>query len=68
MAGSVLEGYYSKAELAAELEVTERTLDRYNTLRIGPTRTRVGRQIFYAKDAVREWLAQGGAAGRRSVA
>lgn len=43
-------------QLAAELETTRRTLDRWHARRIGPPRIQVGRKIYYRRDAVRDWL------------
>ena len=34
-----------------------RTLDRWDVLRTGPPRTRVGRKIYYNRVSVRRWLA-----------
>jgi Helix-turn-helix domain len=52
----VLTDYLSRADLARELGVNERTLDRWQRLHCGPPLTHVGRQILYRKAAVREWL------------
>jgi predicted DNA-binding transcriptional regulator AlpA len=57
MTMSVLEGYISKPELAAQLQKSTRTLDRLERQRIGPPRTKVGRLILYRVDSVRDWLA-----------
>ncbi len=48
--------YYTRAELAAALTVSARTLDRWERERRGPPRTRVGHQIRYRKESVRAWL------------
>ena len=52
----VLEGYLRREELAAQLGLNVRTLDRWEALRIGPPRVCVGRTILYNIQSVREWL------------
>jgi phage terminase Nu1 subunit (DNA packaging protein) len=51
-----LEGYLSRHELAEQLGVSVRTIDRWDGLRKGPPRITVGRTILYGIDSVREWL------------
>jgi hypothetical protein len=53
----LLKDYFSKAELALELEVTERTVDRWRALRIGPPVTYKGKTPIYRKSSARDWLA-----------
>jgi hypothetical protein len=53
----LLADYLTKAELAAELGIHERTLDRWHTARTGPPRTVIGRDILYRRGAVLAWLA-----------
>lgn len=43
-------------ELACELRVNRRTLDRWHRLRIGPPRVRVAGLVRYRRVAVEEWL------------
>ena len=45
-------------QLAAELDTTRRTLDRWHARRIGPPRITVGRKIYYRREAVQDWLLQ----------
>lgn len=52
----VLEGYLRREELAKELRVSPRTIDRWQTMRMGPPRVHIGRTILYSADSVREWL------------
>jgi hypothetical protein len=52
----LLRDYFRKVELAAELEKSTRTLDRWEELRIGPPRTVIGKDIFYRRDSVEAWL------------
>ena len=51
------EKYWTKAEAARELQVSERTLGRWYRERIGPPRTKVGAKVWYRKDAVAAWVA-----------
>ena len=37
-------------------QISERTADRWHTLRIGPPRVKCGRRVLYSKKAVLEWL------------
>lgn len=52
----LLEGYLTANELAAELGVTRRTLQRWERLRIGPPYTKAGGAALYRVEAVRQWL------------
>lgn len=53
------------AEVAKELGVSRRTLDRWSLLRKGPTRTHVGRKPRYSRAALNEWLRSPERVGRR---
>jgi hypothetical protein len=53
----ILSQFLTKEELAAELGRNVRTLDRWETLGIGPPRTFVGRKILYRRMSVQRWLA-----------
>ena len=51
--------YLTKQEFCAVVPggpVSERTVDRWHTLRTGPKRSKVGRTVVYSRDAVRRWL------------
>jgi phage terminase Nu1 subunit (DNA packaging protein) len=52
----ILSEFLTKEQLAAELGVNLRTLDRWAVLGIGPPRTRVGRKILYRRSSVSRWL------------
>ena len=54
----ILDELISIEALAAELGKNRRTLDRWHKLGRGPPRTLLGREIFYRRDAVRQWLAE----------
>ena len=43
-------------ECAQELDTTRRTIDRWHSRRIGPPRIKVGRKVYYRREAVRNWL------------
>lgn len=43
-------------EVADELETTRRTIDRWHSRRIGPPRIKIGRKVYYRREAVRDWL------------
>ena len=53
---SVLAEYISRDELAEQLDRCPRTLDRWDSLKIGPPRTIIGRRVLYRRQAVAEWL------------
>jgi len=52
----MLSEWMSRAELAAELDLTPETLCRWTARRIGPAPTQVGRKVLYRRDTVRAWL------------
>jgi predicted DNA-binding transcriptional regulator AlpA len=52
----VLDCYLRREELAQQLGVSARTIDRWHTLRCGPPRISVGRTILYHLDSIRQWL------------
>ena len=56
--GTLLADYLAGDEgLAAELGKSPRTIARWRALGEAPPVTRIGRDIYYAKAAVRDWLA-----------
>jgi excisionase family DNA binding protein len=52
----LLSDYYSHEEAANELDVTRRTLDRWERLGEGPPITRIGRRILYRRSSLQAWL------------
>jgi predicted DNA-binding transcriptional regulator AlpA len=52
----LLDGYLRREELAQQLGVSARTIDRWQMLRCGPPRVAIGRTILYNLDSVRQWL------------
>jgi len=51
-----LDGFVSEHLLAPELRVSLRTLRRWDAQRIGPLSTRIGRFVYYSRQAVADWL------------
>jgi hypothetical protein len=51
-----LQGFISEREYARGRGVTLRTCQRDRQLRKAPPYTKLGRQIFYRIDALREWM------------
>lgn len=52
----LLDGYLRRDELAQQLGVSPRTIDRWQTSRCGPPRVAIGRTILYNLESVRQWL------------
>jgi predicted DNA-binding transcriptional regulator AlpA len=48
--------FLRREELAKELGCSARTIDRWQALREGPPRVRIGRTILYNVESVRNWL------------
>jgi predicted DNA-binding transcriptional regulator AlpA len=54
----ILSKFLTKEELAAELQLNPRTLDRWDVLGMGPPRTHIGcRKVRYSRASVERWLA-----------
>ena len=53
---NLLDEYLTPAELAAELGVCTKTLDRWRVTGSGPPITKIGRKPFYSRESVRGWL------------
>lgn len=52
-----LEAYWSPEELARQLKISVRTLNRWHAMRRGPPRITQGRLVLYRVAAVQQWLA-----------
>lgn len=52
----LLDGFLSREQLAQQLGLSLRTIDRWEALHKGPPRVCVGRTILYNTESVREWL------------
>lgn len=53
---SLLADILTREQLAAELDVSVRTVDRWHNLRIGPPRIAIGKKRLYRAKAVRRWI------------
>jgi hypothetical protein len=53
---NLLDEYFSPEELASELNVCTKTLDRWRVQRTGPPITKIGRKSYYSRSAVAAWL------------
>lgn len=51
-----LSQYLEREQLARELNVSMRTVERWAVQRKGPTYTRVGRKVYYDRADVIAWL------------
>lgn len=60
--------YLSRDQLAKELRISVRTLNKWAVLRCGPPKVRIGSRCFYRRDAVRAWIEAGAARGAREAA
>lgn len=54
---SQTESQLTATEVADLLGVSERTLNRWHALRVGPPRCKLGRKVLYRRAALEEWLA-----------
>ncbi|WP_123631554.1 helix-turn-helix transcriptional regulator [Salinisphaera orenii] len=55
---ALLAEYYTRQELAEELGITQRSLERWAWLRKGPAQTRIGQRVYYHRSAVEKWLSE----------
>ena len=53
---NILADYLPHGELAAQLDVHPRTLERWRVMGIGPPVTRIGREPYYNINTTRKWL------------
>jgi hypothetical protein len=53
---SLLNEYLSPAQLAAELDICTKTLDRWRAFGSGPPVTKIGRKSYYSRASVTAWL------------
>jgi len=62
MTPTILADYITREQLAEELKVTTRTLDKWAWLRSGPKKIKIGARCYYKRQDVLAWLdAQGDA-------
>lgn len=55
--GPLFADYLTISEMAHEIGVSERTLARWHSLRIGPPRTVIGRKVLFHGPSARAWMA-----------
>ena len=55
-AAALLDDYLTPGQLAEELRKSERTIARWDRLRIGPPKTLIGKKPYYRRESVREWM------------
>jgi hypothetical protein len=53
---SILADFLTPEEAATQLRVCKRTLDRWESLRDGPPITKLGRQKFYNRQSLLNWI------------
>jgi hypothetical protein len=63
---SILEGYITERELAAQLGRKPSTVERWRRLRIGPPFVRNGKTPLYHVETAHAWLRSGGVKPRHS--
>jgi predicted DNA-binding transcriptional regulator AlpA len=56
MHSRILQEYTPPVELASELGVCVKTLERWRTLGQGPPVTKIGRRVYYRRSSVAAWL------------
>jgi hypothetical protein len=52
----ILEDYVTEDELASQLKLNERTLQRWRQQRVGPPPTFMGKRIMYHVPSFKAWL------------
>ncbi|HVY03855.1 MAG TPA: helix-turn-helix domain-containing protein [Caulobacterales bacterium] len=52
----LLDGWLTRAEVAAEIGMSIDTLARWESRRVGPPCVRIGRKVLYRAQAFRDWL------------
>jgi predicted DNA-binding transcriptional regulator AlpA len=53
---TILADYVTREELAEELKVTTRTLDKWHVQRRGPSKIKLGSRVYYKRQTVLAWL------------
>ena len=53
---NLLADFLTQDEVAAELKISERTLDRWRRLDEGPPITKLGRRVLYRRPSLQAWL------------
>lgn len=50
----LLSGFLTEKELACELNVSMKTLHRWEAVGAGPARTKLGRKVLYSRQAIQQ--------------
>ncbi len=56
--GGLIGDYLTAEQASNQLGITRRTFDAMCARREGPPRTRIGRRVYYRKEALADWLLQ----------
>ena len=56
MAVAILENYVTRREFARQLGKDERTVIRWEIQRRAPKRTKIGRTVYFSRQAIETWL------------
>lgn len=54
--GTVLDGFKTKSQLAAELGITQRALELWIARGIGPRATKLGKFVLFTPRDIQAWL------------
>lgn len=65
---ALLADYATREQLAEELKVTTRTLDKWEWLRCGPRKVKIGARCYYKRADVAAWIEAGGPRGAKDAA
>ena len=65
---ALLADYVTREQLAEELKVTTRTLDKWEWLRVGPRKIKLGARVYYKRADVTAWLEAGGPRAAKAAA
>lgn len=64
----LLADYLTREQLAEELKVTTRTLDKWEWLRCGPRKVKIGARVYYKRSDVAAWIEAGGPRAAKAAA
>ena len=65
---ALLADYVTREQLAEELKVTTRTLAKWEWLRCGPRKIKIGARVYYKRADVLAWIEAGGPRGAKEAA
>ena len=65
---ALLADYVTREQLAEELKVTTRTLDKWQWLRCGPRKVKIGARVYYKRADVTAWIEAGGPSAQQVAA